>query len=550
VKKLFPLILLFCIAFEALAQKGLPKFWISFTDKNSTSYSIDRPEEFLSARSIERRTDQGIAIVEEDLPVNLEYLNLIKSRGISIINVSKWFNGAIIELDDTSYLDTLRSLDFVKSKIIRIKPRITESIEKSEDPKFKTNISPIPARYGFSYNQISMLNGDVLHEQGYSGEGMLIAVLDAGFTNANILSSLRHIWDENRVIAWKDFVKDGRDIFDSHYHGSLVFSIMGGFQPEMLIGTAPNAQYILVRTEETPSEYLIEEYNWVCGAEFADSLGADVINTSLGYTEFDDSTQNHTYSDMDGRTAPISIAATHAARKGMIVTTSAGNSGNNSWFRIGTPADADSILAIGAVDSLGIIAGFSSRGPAYDGRVKPDVAAQGFLTIAQHPSGNIVYCSGTSCSSPVVAGLTACLWQANPNSTNIEVIEAIRKSASQYFNPDSAYGYGIPDMIKADWLLRSPAEFEDDSFISFTLFPNPAADYFYLRVFRPEETNNEEVTLNIYDLLGRLQRQDILQISGQQFMLDIRDISNLATGIYILEIRLSGRIYNLLFSKR
>jgi len=378
----------------------------------------------------------------------------------------------------------------------------------------------------------------------------LIAVLDAGFTNANIISSLRHIWDEDRVITWKDFVKDGMDFFNSHNHGSSVFSIMGGFQPEMLIGTAPNAEYILVRTEDGNSEYLIEEYNWICGAEFADSIGADVINSSLGYTEFNDSAQNHTYSDLDGRTAPISIAATQAARKGMIVVTSASNLGDDPWFRIGTPADADSILAIGAVDSLGIITNFSSRGPSYDGRVKPDVAAQGRLTVAQYSAGNFVYCSGTSCSSPVVAGLAACLWQANPNSTNIEIIEAIRKSASQYFNPDSAYGYGIPDMVKADWLLRSPEEFEDDSFISFTLFPNPVTDYFYLQVFRPEETSNEEVTLNIYDLLGRLQRQDILQITGQQFMSDVRDISNLATGIYILEIRLSGRIYSLLFSKR
>lgn len=548
-KKLVILSLFVLFAGNISGQKGLPKYWISFTDKNNTPFSIDRPEEYLSSRSIERRVRQNIAIDEDDLPVDPEYLNQIRNKGIKIINISKWFNGALIELDDTTYLDTLRALSFIHYEIIQVKPEIKLIPDKSNYSKLKTNIEPLPAQYGYSYNQINMLHGEMLHQQGYTGEGMLIAILDAGFTNANIISSIDHIWEEHRVIAWKDFVKDGIDFFNSHSHGTVVFSIMGGVWPEMLIGTAPNAEYILVRTEDGYSEYLIEEYNWICGAEYADSIGADVINSSLGYTEFDDPSQNHTYADLNGRTAPISIAATIAARKGMIVVTSASNLGNDPWFRIGAPADADSILAVGAVDSLGIITNFSSRGPSYDGRVKPDIAAKGLMTVAQYSAGDFIYCSGTSCSSPVIAGIAACLWQAQPYSTNIEVIEAIRKSASQFFNPDSVYGYGIPDMVKAEWMLRSPDEIDNNTLISFTLFPNPASDYFYLMIYRPEDTTNELLTLNFYDLSGRLQRKENHLITGQQYALDIRDIAELTTGLYILEISLSGRKHTILFSK-
>ena len=532
------------------AQESLPRYWVSFTDKDNTPYSVNLPEEFLSSRSIDRRERQGIAITEDDLPVDPQYLYQIRSKGVPVLNISKWFNGALVELEDTSYLDTLRNLDFIKPEIIRVKPGLSANSEEKKFSKFKADIDFDPSIYGYSYNQISMLQGDFLHEQGYSGEGMLIAVLDAGFSNANVISSLQTAWEEDRVIAWKDFVHDTANIFNSHNHGTAVFSIMGGIQPGVLVGTAPNAEYALVRTEDGNSEYLVEEYNWICGAEFADSLGADVINSSLGYHNFNDSSQNYTYADMNGRTAPISIAATRAARKGIAVVTSAGNNGDDPWFRIGAPADADSILAVGAVDSTGIIARFSSRGPSYDGRIKPDVVAQGVYDIAQHPNGNFIYCSGTSCSSPVMAGLTASLWQAHPNSTNMEVINAIRRSASQYFNPDSVYGYGIPNMFKADWLLQMLEDTGSDSFITFSLFPNPATDYFYLGILRPGETNTEEVVMTVYDMSGQVWQQKVFDITGSQYIVEIEDISGLSTGIYILDILVSGHRYHLLLSKQ
>lgn len=549
-KKLVSLSIFLWITGVIAAQYNLPKYWISFTDKVNTPYSIESPVEFLSSRAIERRIRQGIEITEEDLPVDPEYLNQVAGKGIKVINVSKWFNGALIELSDTGYLDTLRTFNFIRPEIVLVKPELTQVSEKFNLSKFKTSIQLLDELYGYSYNQIGMLHGDLLHYQGYRGEGMLIAILDAGFTNADIISSLAHVWDENRVIAMKDFVKDTATLFDSHYHGTIVFSILAGGEEGMLIGSAPGANYALIRTEDANSEYLIEEYNWICGAEYADSIGVDVINSSLGYTEFDDPSQNHSYSDMDGRTAPASIAATRVAAKGIIVSNSAGNQGDGAWYRIGAPADADSILAVGATDSLGIITDFSSRGPSYDGRVKPDVAAQGHFTVSQYPDGRFIYSSGTSASSPIIAGMAACLWQANPQLSNMEIINIFRKSASQFFMPDSVYGYGIPDMIKADWMLQSAEEMKDSTVTSFTLFPNPASGYFYLQIYRPEETDEEVIILNFYDLLGNLYRQEMRQITGEQFMIDVRDISGLATGLYLLEIQLSGRRHTLLFSKR
>jgi subtilisin family serine protease len=549
-KKFIFFLLFLGIEGNGIAQDSLPKYWISFTDKKNTPYSLGKPEEFLSESAIERRARQGIEITEEDLPVDPEYLDQITSKGIRIINVSKWFNGALVEISDSCYLDTLRKFDFIQNEILQVKPALVDEQRKDKYSEFKTSILPVDEFYGYSYNQIAMLQGDFLHNQGYRGEGILIAILDAGFTNANAISSLAHVWDNNRVIATKDFVKDSLTLFNSHNHGTIIFSILAGVESGILIGSAPDAIYALIRTEDGNTEYLIEEYNWICGAEFADSIGADVINSSLGYTIFNDSSQNHTYSDMDGHTAPASIAAMKAAAKGIIVSCAAGNDGNKEWFRIGSPADADSILAVGATDSLGIITKFSSRGYSFDGRVKPDVVAQGNFTLGQYSDGGFVYVSGTSASSPIVAGMAACLWQARPQRNNMEIVEAIRKSASQYFTPDSAYGYGIPDMIKADWMLRSPEEIGTNPMISFTIFPNPANEYFYLQIYRPEQTDNEWVTLSFYDLFGNLIRQERHQITGEQFVLGFSDISSLSTGLYILEITCSGRNHTMLFSKR
>ena len=538
------------LALESIAQENYPKYWITFTDKEYTPFSIDRPEEFLSARAIERRSKQGIAITEEDLPVDPGYLRQISKKGIRILNTSRWFNGALVELSDPHYLDTLQALNFVGPEIILVKPEITDTFFKEYSYGLKSVSQPWDMQYGHSYNQIAMLHGEMLHERGFRGEGMLIAILDAGYTNANSISSLAHIWEDDRVLAVKDVVRNESTLYTNHDHGTIIFSILAGEDPGVLIGTAPDATYALIRTEDADTEFLIEEYYWICGAEYADSIGADIINSSLVYVNFNDTAQDHRYSDLDGQTAPASKAASKAAGKGILIVNGAGNFGNQEWYTIGVPADADSILTVGATDPFGVIRGFSSRGPSYDGRIKPDVVAQGYYTISQEPDGDYFFSAGTSVATPIITGLAACLWQANPQRDNMEIIEAIRKSASQYFTPDSVYGYGIPDMFKADWMLRYPKESEENECVSFRLFPNPAIEQFYLQIDRQNHLNDESVTLRFYDLFGNLWKQETRQIEGQQFILEFRDISNLSKQLYILEIQLSGEEYSLLFSKR
>ncbi|MGD2034574.1 MAG: S8 family serine peptidase, partial [Bacteroidales bacterium] len=394
---------------------------------------------------------QNITITGEDLPVDPQYIAGLRDLGLEVINVSKWFNGALVSSDDSLLIDTLDRYAFIRSKPVLVKPALSEKAAiPIPDKTISTDVPP----YGYSSNQIEMVNGWFLHRNQYEGQDMMIAVLDAGFTNADRISSLQHIRNEERIVAVKDFVKDGQSVFASHRHGTLVFSIMGGVVENTIYGTAPGAAYALIRTEDTGSEYLIEEYNWVCGAEYADSLGADVINSSLGYYLFDDQDQDHSFSDLNGSVTPVSIGAGIASSKGMIVVTSAGNTGDDPWLRIIAPGDAFNVLTVGAVDSEKNLAVFSARGPSSDGRVKPDICARGLGTFTQLPDGRIAGCDGTSCSAPVISGMVACLWQSNRNASALEVMESVRKSSSQYLFPDSLYGYGIPDFMLADRYLK------------------------------------------------------------------------------------------------
>ena len=535
------------IRLVVFSQNEYPKYWITFTDKDNTPYSLESPNEFLSERSIARRLKQDIELTEEDLPVDPQYINALKNLGIEVINVSKWFNGAIISSDDIDLIDSLESYNFIESEPILIKPDLTSKILKSgESEKFKVYETP---NYGYSSNQIEMLHGEFLHRGNYEGQDMLIAILDAGFTNANEISSLQHIWNGGRVIATRDFVKDNMDFFGSARHGTTIFSIMGGIIEDTIYGTATKANYALIRTEDIRSEYIIEEYNWICGAEFADSLGADIINSSLGYSTFDDSLQNHSYSDMDGETTPVSIGANVAASKGIVVVCSAGNSGSINWFRIIAPSDATNVIAIGAVDSKENIAYFSSRGPSYDTRVKPDICAQGVGTLCQSAVGTVSFCGGTSCSAPVISGLSACLWQANPNASAIQILESVRKSASQYDNPDSLCGYGIPDFFFADRYLKDIKAPPDNNIVSYNLFPNPVNEYLYLEILRPLDAANETALISYYNLLGTVVKEEEIEIIGAHCVLDFEDLGKLMTGLYFIKIEFPGGVHTLPFMK-
>jgi serine protease AprX len=544
-------ILSFCfltITVESISAQVSPgKYWISFKDKNNSPYSADRPDEFLSEQAIERRTRQHIAFDESDIPVNSVYLDSLKKLGLEIIHTSKWLNGVLVATDNISALKEASDLTFVKDIPLY-------SAYKDNNPEFisynkKSELTEMKIDYGLSENQVKMLKGEYLHKNGYQGKNMLIAIIDAGFTNANLISSLQHLWNNNQIFTYRDFVRDSLGIFEANGHGTLVLSIIGGVEQGYIYGTAPEAGYVLIRTENGSSEYIIEEYNWVCGAEFADSIGADVINSSLGYTVFNDVRQNHTYADMDGKTCVSSIGANMASSKGMVVVASAGNEGDGSWFRIGTPADADNILTIGAVDAAEQITDFSSRGPSFDGRVKPDICAQGKGTYVQKSSGDFSAVSGTSVSAPLITGLAACLWQANPVATNFQVMDAIRQSSSRYSNPDEEYGYGIPDFAFADRILKRNLVEVEQPLISFYMYPNPVKDYMNLEIFQNQFTADQNIYISCLDVAGRIVTRQENTLKNESNILHINNIDQLSSGAYTLLIEFSGHIYSLLFVK-
>ena len=525
---------------------------MQFTDKNNSIYSIDRPEEFLSDRALERRSRQNIAITEQDLPVKSEYIDSLEQMGLELINISKWFNGATFACTDSVLVETLENIGFVEGKPVLVRPLAPEEKSAQKKVKDKFNTFTEIADYGPSYQQVGMLNGDSLHARGFEGQGMLIAILDAGFTNANAVSSLQHIWEDGRILGVRDFVKDGNSIYISHSHGTVVFTIIGGIYPTYLYGSATEADFLLVRTEEHSlyaSENIIEEYNWVTGAEYADSMGADIISSSLGYSYFDDPSQDHTYADMNGRTTPISIGANIAASKGILVVTSAGNSAGPPWFKITAPADADSILAVGAVDSSGIITGFSSRGPSYDGRVKPDVCAMGYLNISQHPFGHLTYCTGTSCSAPVISGLAACLWQAHPEAGNLQIIDAILTSSNRYLSPDSVYGYGLPDFYIADRILSYLVEEGPSDLLTLRLYPNPVVDHFNLEIIRKDRDDPKKCLISCIDLIGRNTIMEEIELDTWFTLYQSPALHTLSTGMYVLRITYESHTYAIPFMK-
>ncbi len=517
-------ILLVCGFFlEGMGQESNYKFWIQLKDKQGSLYSLDNPEEFLSQRALERRDRYQIPIVENDLPVSQVYLESLRENEINILYTSKWLNAVVAETADSNLADVLSSYPFVTGiELLYWTPRY-----KSASDKFKESLSdePLP-----SDHQIEMLNGHKLHEQGYKGEGMIIAVIDAGFNNADSISGFQSLWQNGQILGTRNFVYPSANFFWSINgdHGTHVLSTMGGFLPGEFEGGAIQAGFWLIQTEDTQTEFRIEEANWLAGAELADSAGADVINSSLGYSDrFTVSSQNYEYSDMDGKTTLVTRAATLAASKGMLVVTSAGNSGNNGdpWQYIIAPSDGDSILGIAAVNADGVRASFSSKGPSYDGRIKPDVAAQGQATVLIRSNGLVGTGNGTSFSSPVMAGLATCLWQKHRDVTSYEIIEAIRRTASQYHSPDSLLGYGIPDLYLADLMLSASKPTADRLHV----FPNPATQY--ISLWFPD-TDESGSYFEIIDVTGRKMQEGRIY-SNNQNQAEI-NVELLPAGTYLI----------------
>lgn len=427
-------------------------------DKAATNYTLDKPQRFLSQKSLERRQRQGVAIDSTDLPVCRAYIKLFDVRGTKIVGTSKWQNTVLVQSNDSLLLDKLSQQDIVRhAKCVFVAP---DSIEEPDDIRWNVHedfnrwdsVKNDP--YGMARGQIEMLNGTKLHELDYTGRGMTIAVIDGGFQNYDRIPAFK----ETHIVGTRNFVPARidkvlqvceRGPFHAIDHGTKVLSALAANAPEVHIGTAPDADYWLLRSEANQIEQPIEEDLWAMAVETADSVGADIISSSLGYYAYDEGRGNYRLQDLNGHTAFISYEASMLAGKGIVLCNSAGNSGMGQWKKIGVPADAPDIITVGAIDRDKRLASFSSIGPSQDGRIKPDIMAQGAPAALISGRGTLVHDMGTSFSTPIVSGLVACLWQALPNKNAREIIQLVRESASQYNEPTNIFGYGIPDFWKA-----------------------------------------------------------------------------------------------------
>lgn len=534
-KRLFTLLIMLGFYCTMSAQIAPDKYWIQFKDKNNSPYSIDKPEEFLSERSIQRRLDYGIAIDAYDIPVNPSYIQAVAECGAEILHPSKWLNGVSVLVENNSILDEIASLPFVQTT------RLMEDDEFKQMIKEKSYFSnesykPLDSKslrdtdYGYALPQIEQLNGIALHEMGYQGQGMWIGVCDGGYLDVDGHEAFADMRDNGRLLGTRDYVYKNGIVYSDSSHGTSCLSLMAGNVPGKYVGTAPLASYFLCRTEDVNTENVIEEYNWVSAAEYLDSLGVDVISTSLGYITFDDSQWDHVYEDLDGETCIITIGSEIACSRGIMCVTSAGNEGANSFPYISAPADGENVFTIGAVGADGERAYFSSIGPSYDGRIKPDVMAHGYGVTVASPGGDSYYDgSGTSFSCPVLAGMLTCFWQANKHLKPEVIRETLRQHSDKFSNPDNEYGYGIPDFLAAfeSLSVEENDDFVINSFIS--IFPNPSNGEVNLDINFEGKSN-----VKVFNQIGKLLYNN--EISGD----NVAELKSLLTelngGLYLINI--------------
>lgn len=503
--------------------------WVYFSGKPNAQQYLDAPLTMLSQRALDRRTNQNIAFNITDAPLEKLYVNQIKaSAGITIMSKSKWLNALHIRGTQAN-INALKLLTFVEKVVFADKALNITSKKVSENKiaqtkeKLKTEIN---YNYGTSANQIQMLNGQVLHQQNYTGSGKIIAVLDAGFPGVNTAQPFENLRTNNRILGGYDFVSRSENFYAGDDHGTMVLSTMGGYKENALVGTAPDASYYLFITENNLSENPVEESLWVEAAEKADSLGVDIITTSLGYFAFDKTNYSHTYSDMNGTTTFISRGAEMAFSKGIFVVASAGNEGNTAEPHVGAPADAISVLTVGSVDNAKVKSSFSSIGPTFDNRIKPDVMAQGTAAVVSTTTGTITTINGTSFSCPIMAGMVACLWQAFPAKTNKEIRKMIVESADKFTSPNNNYGYGIPNFGSTLGTEKFIASSD-----AFSVFPNPVQSDISFSFLN--ESNTASVA--IYSILG--QKLIEKQITTQNPVLSLQALKS---GLYFYTFDADG----------
>lgn len=509
--------MLFLVSQYGFAQQDA---WVYFTNKPNSQFYFENPLEMLSQRALDRRLIQNISLDMMDIPLHQPYLEQVNAV-VPVLAHSKWLNavhvrGSTMQINSLSTLPFVASIEFADNSL-----NVGGKPSQNLIPYSQENLVQINFPYGNSANQIQMLNGHLLHQQNYTGTGKIIAVMDAGFPDVDVAQPFERLRDNNQILGGYNFVAGNNDIYTSNNHGTLVLSTMGGYKATQLVGTAPDASYYLFITEDMSDENPVEESYWVQAAELADSLGVDVINTSLGYFSFSNPAYDHTYADLNGNTTFISRGANLAFSRGMVVVVSAGNSALTANPYISAPADATFALTVGAVDSDGVYADFSSIGPTPDGRIKPDVVAQGLQAVVANTFGNVTTASGTSFSGPIMAGMVASFWQALPNKTNSEIVQLIKASAHLFLNPTTTLGYGIPDFNLA---LANALSTEEVTKNSFVVSPNPMKNFVSFSFTSPS------ANVNLYNNLGQLVRN--FKTSSNQNLF----IEDLPRGLYFYEV--------------
>ncbi len=538
-RKLFPL-LIFLVSFQLTAQEDA---WVFFKDKPSAATYLASPLTMLSQRALDRRTKQNITLDSKDVPIEATYYIQVKNAtGISVLAKSKWLNALHVQGTEADIKNLTTNFSFVdkiefanKSLNAKGKNKV-----KSKTVKKRSKFAKVSTtfNYGDAANQIEMLKGNHLHEQGFTGKNSHIAIIDAGFPNVNTLAAFQRLRDNNQILGGYDFVDRSDNFYSGHSHGTHVLSTIGGYIENTFVGTAPDASFYLFRTEDSSKEVPLEESLWVEAAERADSLGVDVINTSLGYTTFDNANYNHTYADMDGKTTFISRGAEIGATKGMLIVISAGNEGNDPWHYISAPADAPSVITVGAVNSTGNIAAFSSFGPTSDNRIKPEIVAKGqSASIIHYTNGVSTTSNGTSFSAPIMAGLIACLSEnqtfliksKKQSAMNLNTLlkQSVYKSADRYNSPTDQYGYGLPNFEIALSNYVKSLSIEEDVLKKITIYPNPINTHFNLQLNTADLSNYR---IQLFSVIGKK------VFEKRNLTTKTIDVSALNPGIYILKI--------------
>lgn len=542
--------------FQAKAQEDA---WLFLKDKPSAETYLENPLLMLSQRALDRRNKLNIAVGLIDVPLENTYLETLKTtNGITVLGASKWLNAVHVQATQSDIENAKQNLSFIDyieyaNKSLNQAARKGKKIKQNHQNKFNNSMTDFT--YGSTKNQIEMLKGDFLHGINLTAKNQIIAVIDAGFPNVNTLQAFQRLRDNNKILGGYDFVERSTNFYSGHNHGTNVLSTIGGYIENEFVGSAPDASFYLFRTENVAVEVPLEETLWVEAAERADSLGVDVINTSLGYSTFDNPDYSYNYNDMDGKTTFISRGAEIAANRGILIVNSAGNSGNDSWKYVTAPADAASVITVGSVDSNGNISGFSSFGPTSDGRIKPEILAQGTASaIINHTDNSVSSASGTSFSAPIMAGLIACLNdtgniifktsnkkdQAKQLNNRIQKLkQSIIESADKFNNPTDQHGYGIPNFETAYNSFLVSLSTENYSINDIEVYPNPVLNELNITI---DNLHLNETKVSVYTILGK----KILTFENKKNI----DVSFLKSGVYLLKIKNGTSLKSLKFIKK